>query len=185
MNNVVACVAPKSKTMVHSMSLNNRISYMVGISIFGFKAYWKWVFNLMEIKTTPAFKILLQDETLDIEKKRTYFQQYNVKILRSFHKQAMIKKITRTYLQGEVRCNIVQGCSFKQVSSTCMNQIHSPWTINQYIQRTSKMVPVWLLIALTYQLKGFPYRDFLPKRKKWPWGWVFLKKRRRRKQNMH
>ena len=34
MNNVIAYVAPKNKTMAHSMSLNNRISCVVGISIF-------------------------------------------------------------------------------------------------------------------------------------------------------
>ena len=27
------------------------------------------------------------------------------------------------------------------------------------------MVPVWILKALTYHLKGIPYRDFLPKGK--------------------
>ena len=55
MNNVIAYVAPKNKTMAHSMSLNNRISCVVGISIFGFKTYWKQVFNLMEIqKTKPS-----------------------------------------------------------------------------------------------------------------------------------
>ena len=37
MNNVVAYVAPKNKTMSHITSLNNRISCVVVISIFGFK----------------------------------------------------------------------------------------------------------------------------------------------------
>ena len=37
MNNVIAYIAPKNKTMVHSMSLNNRISCVVGMYIFGFK----------------------------------------------------------------------------------------------------------------------------------------------------
>ena len=49
MNNVIAYVAPKNKTVAHIMSLNNRISCVVGISIFGFKTYWKHVFVLMEI----------------------------------------------------------------------------------------------------------------------------------------
>ena len=39
MNNVIAYVAPKNKTMANSMSLNNRISCVVGISILGFKTY--------------------------------------------------------------------------------------------------------------------------------------------------
>ena len=34
MNNVIAYVVPKSKMMAHIMSLNNRISCVVAISIF-------------------------------------------------------------------------------------------------------------------------------------------------------
>ena len=49
MNNVVAYVAPKNKILEHIMSLNNSIFCVVGISIFGFKKYWKQVFDLMEI----------------------------------------------------------------------------------------------------------------------------------------
>ena len=56
MKNVIAYVAPKNKTMAHITSLNNRISCVVGISIFGFKTYWKKVFNLMEIQMTQTFK---------------------------------------------------------------------------------------------------------------------------------
>ena len=92
MNNVIAYVAPKNKTMVHSMTLNNRISCIVGISIFGFKTYWEQVFNLMDIKTTPTFTDFLQAETLNAEKKKSYYQRYDVKRLRAFHKQAMIKQ---------------------------------------------------------------------------------------------
>ena len=47
MNNVIAYVAPKNNMMAHSMSLNNRISCVVGISIFGFKTCWKRVFAFM------------------------------------------------------------------------------------------------------------------------------------------
>ena len=53
MNNVIAYVAPKNKTMAHIMSLNNRTSCVVGIYIFGFKTYWKQVFNLMERQKNP------------------------------------------------------------------------------------------------------------------------------------
>ena len=56
MKNVIAYVAPKNKTMAHSMSLNNRISCVVVISNFELKTYWKRVFNLMEIKITPTLK---------------------------------------------------------------------------------------------------------------------------------
>ena len=92
MNNVIACVAPKNKTMAHRTSLNNRIYCVVGMSIFGFKTYWKQVFDLIEIQTTPKFEQFLQAETLNAEKSKSYYQRYDVKQLRAFHKQAIIKQ---------------------------------------------------------------------------------------------
>ena len=86
MNNMIAYVAPKNKTMSHSISLDNRISCIAGISIFGFKTYWEQVFNLMDKKTTPTLTDFLQSETLNAKKKKTYYQRYGVKRLRAFHK---------------------------------------------------------------------------------------------------
>ena len=74
------------------MSLNNRISCVVGISIFGFKTYCKQVFDFMGIQTMSTFKQFLQAETLNAEKKKSYHQWYDIKRLGSFHKQAMIKQ---------------------------------------------------------------------------------------------
>ena len=92
MNNVIAYVAPKNKTVAHSMSLKNQISCVVGISIFGFKTYWKQVFALMEIQTSSMFEQFLQAETLNSKRNKSYYQRYDVKRLRAFHKQAMIKQ---------------------------------------------------------------------------------------------
>ena len=92
MNNVIAYVAPKNKTMAHSMTLNNRISCIVGISIFGFKTYWEQVFNFMDIKTTPTLTDFLQAETLNAKRKKSYYQRYDVTRLRAFRKQAMMKQ---------------------------------------------------------------------------------------------
>ena len=64
----------------------------MGISIFGFKTYLEQVFNLMNINTTPTLTDLLQAETLNAEKKKTYYQRYDIKQLRAFHKQAIIKQ---------------------------------------------------------------------------------------------
>ena len=86
MNNVIAYVAQKNKTMAHIMSLNNRILCIMGVSIFGFKTYWKQLFAFMEIQTTPTFKQLFQAETLNAKKNKSYYQQYDVKQLRAFHK---------------------------------------------------------------------------------------------------
>ena len=92
MNNVIAYVVPKNKTMVHSMSLNNRISCVVGIYIVGFNAYWKQVFYLMEIQTTQTFKQFLQSKPLNAKKNKIYYQRYDIKLLRTFHNQAMMKQ---------------------------------------------------------------------------------------------
>ena len=73
MNNVIAYVAPKNNTMAHSMSLKNRISCVVGISIFGFKTYCKQVFDLMEIQTSSTFEQFLQAETLNSKKNKSYW----------------------------------------------------------------------------------------------------------------
>ena len=75
MNNVIAYVAPKNKTMAHSMRLNNRISCVVVISIFRFKTYWKRVFALMENQTTSIFENFLQAEALNAEKNKSYYQK--------------------------------------------------------------------------------------------------------------
>ena len=90
MNNVIAYVAPKNKTMTNSMSVNNSISYVVGISIFGFETYWKQVFNLMEIQTSQTFKLFSQDEIINAENNNSYYQRYNLKRLRAFNNQAMM-----------------------------------------------------------------------------------------------
>ena len=74
-NNAITYVVPKNKTMAHSISLNNSILRIVVISVFGFKTYWKRVFNLMEIKTTPTFKQFLQSETLSADKSKSYDQR--------------------------------------------------------------------------------------------------------------
>ena len=94
MNIVIAYVAPKNNTMAQSMSLYNRISCVVGIYIFGFNTYRKRVFALIEIQTSSTFEQFLQAETLNSKKNKSYYQQYDVKRLRAFHKQAMMKQQT-------------------------------------------------------------------------------------------
>ena len=46
----------------------------------------------MEIQTTSTFEQFLQAETLNAKKNKSYYQRYDVKQLRAFHKQAMIKQ---------------------------------------------------------------------------------------------
>ena len=65
-------------------------------------------------KKTPILTDFLQADTLNAENKKKYYQQYNVKGLRAFHKQAMIKQqIYDSILAGEVGWTIVKGYSLK------------------------------------------------------------------------
>ena len=86
--NCIFCA--KNKAMAHIMRLNNRIYCVVGIFIFGFKTYWKQVFDLMEIQTTQTFKQFLKGKIFKTRKNRSYYQQYDVKRLRAIQKQAII-----------------------------------------------------------------------------------------------
>ena len=61
----------KNKMMVYRLCLNNRISCVVGISSFGFMATWKRVLFLMDIKTRPTFKQLLQVKIVNANKKKS------------------------------------------------------------------------------------------------------------------
>ena len=78
--------------IAQSMSINNMISCVVGISIFGFKTYWKQVFALMGIQKTSTIIQLFQAETINTKNNKSRYQQYNVKQLRAFNNQAMIKQ---------------------------------------------------------------------------------------------
>ena len=71
-DSAIVYVAPKNNTMAHSMSLNSRISFVVGISIFGFNKYCQAVFYLMDIDMIPSFKQIFQSKTTNAEKNELY-----------------------------------------------------------------------------------------------------------------
>ena len=58
--NSIAYAAPKNKTMVHSMILNNRISCMLGIPMLGFNKYQHSVLNFMDLNMIPTLKQFLK-----------------------------------------------------------------------------------------------------------------------------
>ena len=67
-NTAIAYGVPKNKTIPQIVILNSRIYCVVGIYVSGFNKYWQIVFNLMELKTSPIFKQLLQARTKIPEK---------------------------------------------------------------------------------------------------------------------
>ena len=132
MNNSIIYVAPKNKTVAHSMSPNNKISCVVGIFIFVFKKYWQRVLNLLDLSMIPNFKQFLQDETENAKENKTYYQRYNVKIMRVFHKQAMIKhKIYENILARKSGMDYIPGIHFQKFLSTQTKKKYSPRTINR------------------------------------------------------
>ena len=62
------------------------------ISIFGFNKYRQIVFNLMKLNMSPTFKQFFQAKTENTDKNKSYYQQYDIKIMRALHKQAMTKQ---------------------------------------------------------------------------------------------
>ena len=92
-------------------------------------------------------------------------------------------KFTRTFLQGEVGWTIVQGYSFKQVSSTWKRKNKLPREINQ--KRGNKS-GAGVAPSSTYELpQRIALCDLqLESPKHWPWGWGYLNTNQRRKQKM-
>ena len=165
-NNVIAYIAPKNKTMVHSMSLKNRISCVVGRSIFVFKTYWKQVFNFMEIQTTQTFKQFLQDKTLNAEKNKSYDQQYNVKRLRAFHNQAMMKqKYYENTLARRSGMDYIPGIKF-QKSLINTEEAKEITMINQPKKRQQKRCRCGSIKHLQVSSKDLPVGLAIIKAKK-------------------
>ena len=46
----------------------------------------------MDIQKTQTFKQIFQAETLNANKNKSYYQQYDIKQLRALHKQEMTKQ---------------------------------------------------------------------------------------------
>ena len=65
MNNEITYVVQNNKTVVYKVILNNRISFVMGISIFGLKKYWHKYFNLIDLNMIPTFEHFLQFETVN------------------------------------------------------------------------------------------------------------------------
>ena len=86
---------------------------------------------LMEIQTTSTFEQFLQSETLNVKKKNSYYQRYEDKQLRAFHKQAMIKQqIYDNLLARRIGVDYNQGIQF-QTSLINMEDTKQLTTNNQ------------------------------------------------------
>ena len=85
----------------------------------------------MEIQKTSTFEHFLQEETLNAKKNKSYYQWYNVKRLRAFHKQAMIKQqIYDNILARWSGMDYIKGIQF-QTSLINMEEAQELTTNNQ------------------------------------------------------
>ena len=85
-----------------------------------------------------TFKQFLQDKTLNSGKNKSYYQQWNVKRLRAFHKQAMIKqKICKNILESKSGMDYSPGIQF-QTSLINMDEAKALTMKNQPGKSTDK-----------------------------------------------
>ena len=68
----------------------------------------------MVIQTTSNFEQFLKTETINADKNKSYYQQYNVKRLRAFHKQAIIQQqINDNMIERRSGMDYSQGIKFE------------------------------------------------------------------------
>ena len=88
----------------------------------------------MEIQTTSPSEHFLQEETLNAENNKSYYQRYDVKQLRAFHKQAMIKQqIYDNMLARRSEMDYSQGIQF-ETNIINMEEAQEPTMNNQPVE---------------------------------------------------
>ena len=134
----------------------------------------------MDIKTTPTLTDFLQAETLNAEKKKSYHQRYDVKRLRAFHKQAMIKQqLYDNMLARRSGMDYSAGILFQtsiinmeQAQELTMNNQPGKWNKSGAVVAPSSTPKLVQRIAL-WDLK-------CERPKNWPWGWRYLNPKQRK-----
>ena len=138
----------------------------------------------MDIKTTQTFKQFLQSETLDSDKKKSYYQQYDVKWLRAFHMQAITKQqIYENMLARKSGMDYIPGINF-QTSLINMEEAKELTMSNQPEKKQQKRCRCGSIKELRVSSEDFPVGLSIRKAKNGPWGWGYLNPKQRRQHNM-
>ena len=138
----------------------------------------------MEIQTTQTFKKFLQAETLNVDRKKSYYQRYDVKRLRAFHKQAMMKqKIYKNMLARRSGIYYSPGIQF-QTSLIIMEEAKELTIRNQPEKKQQKRYQCGSIKHLQLSSKDCPVGLAIRNAKNWPWVWVYLNMKQRRRQKM-
>ena len=166
MDNSIASVALKNKTIAHITSPNNRILCIVGISIFGFKKYWQVFFNLIGINISPTFKQFLQAETDNAKKilSRKWCKKNESLPQVGNDETSNIRKHTcKAKWDGLQFRNMLSNKYFQHVRSKITHQEKST---GENKPEARKTVPVWLHQTWTNYLKWLLCGNFLLEIKK-------------------
>ena len=116
----------------------------------------------MEIQTSSTFEHFLQAETLKEKKNKSYYQGYNVKQLRAFHKQAMIKQqIYDNMFARQSGMDYSQGIQFQTIlvnmeeaKGLTMNNQQKQWKCGpiKHLRISRKDFPVGFAIRKSKKL---------------------------------
>ena len=167
MNNLITYGAQKNKMRDHITILNNKISCVVGIFIFGFKKYWKQVFDLKEIQTTQNFKHFFQSKIPNAEKNKSYYQQYSVTRPGAFHKEAMMKQ--QIYENMLARRSGVDYSPGMQFQSSLFEMEETKELSNQPEKKQIKRCRCGSIKQLRVSSKYCPVGLAIRNAKNWPW----------------
>ena len=133
----------------------------------------------MDIKTTPTLTDFLQSETLNAEKKKTYYQRYDVKRLRAFRKQAMIKQQVYDNILTRRSGMDYSAVILFQTSIINIEQTQELTKNNQPEKMEHKRCRCGSINHSRVSTMDFPVGLAMRKAKNWLWGWRYLNPKQR------
>ena len=134
----------------------------------------------MEIQTTQNFKQFLQAETLNAEKNKSYYQRYDVKQLRSFHNQTMMKhQIYENMLARWSEMGYGPGIKF-QTNIINKEEAKELTTRNQPEKKQQKRCRCASIKRLRLSSKDCPVGLAIIKANNWPRGLEYINLKQRR-----
>ena len=135
--------------------------------------------DFMEIQTTQTSKQFLKAKTFNAKKNKSYYQRYDVKRLRAFHKQAMIKQqIYDNMLERQSGVDYIQRIQFQT------SLVNMEYAKELTIKNQQKQCQCGSIKHLRISSNDCPVGLAIRKAKNWPWRWGSLNPKQRRQQKM-
>ena len=93
LNQAIANVAPKSVCYSGTNSLNSRIGIIIGVHNMGLYSFFGYLFNAVGMKMTEVLSDFLKRKQHKKERKKSYQEQFNVKVCRSKKQKKALQDI--------------------------------------------------------------------------------------------